>query len=105
VIFCADQEPGDYAMALTYDYACALTKGNFIPPGFHPVSSCNFYAFLHYNDTKQHGTSSPYKPPHSPAGTGGGVAPRSVTGPSFDLTNPSAWRLTEPVEVSTAHCP
>lgn len=37
-------------MEMTYDYACSLTKGHFIPPGFHPVSSCNFYGFLHYFD-------------------------------------------------------
>ena len=35
-----------YPFEMTYDYACSLTKGNFIPPGFHPVSSCNFYGFL-----------------------------------------------------------
>ena len=40
VIVCADQAPGYYPLEMTYDYACALTKGNFIPPGFHPVSSC-----------------------------------------------------------------
>lgn len=98
VLFCADQPPGDYAMELTYDYACALTKGNFIPPGFHAVSSCNFYAFLHYNSTDPESNYS-YAPPTSPAGTGGGLSPISVDGPSFDLTNPSAWSLTQPVEV------
>jgi len=33
VVLCADQKPGNYLINATYDYACSLTPGNFIPPG------------------------------------------------------------------------
>ena len=38
VILCADQPLGNYLIHAQYDYACSLTKGHFIPPGFDPVS-------------------------------------------------------------------
>eukprot|EP00948_MAST-09A_sp_MAST-9A-sp1_P003468 g3468.t1 len=95
VIMCADQEPGYYPMELMYDYACTLTPGHFIPPGFHPVSSCRFYAFLHY----LHHPEIFYGPPKSPKGTGGGAHPKAVTGVGFDLTNPGDWTKTKPVDV------
>jgi len=94
VIICADQKPGYYPIEMTYDYACTLTKGHFIPPGFHPVSSCNFYAFLHYTGQRE----ILYGPPKSPRGTGGGAHPQSVVGVDFDLTDPWNWNLTAPVE-------
>merc|ERR1711871_1808332 len=95
VIVCADQKPGYYPMQLDYDYACTLTPGHFIPPGFHAVSACKFYAFLHY--TKQHEIF--YNAPTSPKGTGGGADPKPVSGVGFDLTNPGDWQKTKPVEV------
>ena len=49
---CTDQTPGYYSMDMTYDYACSLTPGHFIPPGFHAVSSCHFNAFLRYSNLK-----------------------------------------------------
>jgi len=94
VILCADQAPGYYPLEMTYDYACALTPGNFIPPGFHPVSSCHFYSFLHYNDS----TFNFYNAPTSPTGTGGGASPKPVSGVRFDLTRPEDWTKTKPVE-------
>ena len=95
VVLCADQAPGYYPMELTYDYACALTPGNFIPPGFHPVSSCRFSAFLQYSGMRRW----PLGPavPTSPRGTGGGAAPRPTAGMPFDLTNPGDWTKTGPV--------
>eukprot|EP00466_Bigelowiella_natans_P018286 jgi/Bigna1/78085/fgenesh1_pg.52_\ len=95
VVLCADQKPGYYPIQLMYDYACTLTKGHFIPPGFHPVSSCKFYAFLHY--TGQHELL--YGPPKTPQGTGGGASPAPTSGADFDLTNPWNWNLTEPLDV------
>jgi hypothetical protein len=74
---------------MTYDYACSLTRGNFIPPGFHPVSSCNFYGFVHV------GTGG--TPPTSPTGTGGGASPKAVAGVRFDLTRPEDWNKTKPL--------
>jgi len=96
VIVCADQEEGYYPMEMTYDYACSLTPGHFIPPGFHAVSSCNFYAFLKYSGMKRW----PFGPkvPSSPSGTGGGKNPRTVEGVPFDLTKPGDWKKTGPVE-------
>ena len=96
VIVCADQPKGYYAMEMNYDYACGLTKGNFIPPGFHAVTSCRFYGFLHYP------TNFPevptYGAPTSPRGTGGGAKPRPSSGVRFDLTRPSDWNKTKPVD-------
>ena len=94
VIVCANQKPGYYPMELMYDYACSLTPGHFIPPGFHPVSSCKFYAFLHYNKKFE----LLYGPPTSPKGTGGGANPAAVSGIPFDLTNPGDWKKTKPLE-------
>lgn len=92
VIVCANQKPGYYPMELKYDYACTLTPGHFIPPGFHAVSSCMFYAFLHYAETSAY-------PPTSPKGTGGGEFPAPVSGVGFDLTNPGDWNKTKPLVV------
>merc|ERR1711871_1712569 len=96
VIICANQEPGYYPMELMYDYACTLTPGNFIPPGFHAVTSCKFYGFLHY--AKQHEIL--YGPPNSPDGTGGGDPKKlkPVTGVPFDLTNAADYAKTRPVD-------
>jgi FtsP/CotA-like multicopper oxidase with cupredoxin domain len=95
VIICANQKPGYYPMELTYDYACSLTPGHFVPPGFHPVSACNFNAFLKYTGMK----SWPLGPavPTSPKGTGGGANPAPTQGVPFDLTNPGDWKKTSPV--------
>ncbi len=88
VIVCADQRPGNYLVNATYDYACALTPGNFIPPGFAAVPTCQFFAYLHYK-----GESTT---PRDLAGTGGGARARAVAGAAFDLTRPEAWALTTP---------
>ena len=80
---------------MTYDYACSLTPGNFIPPGFHPVSACHFYGFLHYANE----TESTYGPPTTIEGTGGGAHPKPTAGVPFDLTNPGDWNKTQPVDV------
>jgi len=96
VVICADQKPGYYSMEMMYDYACTLTPGNFIPPGFHPVSSCKFYAFLHYTGQREWPL---YGPPTSPKGTGGGAHPQPVSGVPFDLTTPADWTKTRPVDV------
>merc|ERR1719163_933231 len=96
VIVCADQDPGYYPMEMMYDYACTLTPGHFIPPGFHPVTSCKFYGFLHYAGEHE----LMYGPPNSPEGTGGG-APKKlkpVTGVPFDLTNAADYAKTHPVD-------
>jgi len=96
VIVCANQEPGYYPIQMTYDYACALTPGNFIPPGFHAVSACNFYSFLHYAKEPE----ILYGPPNSIEGTGGGKHPKPTTGVRFDLTNPGDWfGKTQPIVV------
>ena len=96
VIMCTDQTPGYYSMDMTYDYACSLTPGHFIPPGFHAVSSCHFNAFLRYSNLKPW----PLGPrvPTSPSGTGGGSNPKPVHGVPFDLTNPGDWNKTSPVK-------
>lgn len=88
VIMCADQEPGNYLIHAQYDYACALTKGNFIPPGFAAVPTCDFYAYLHY-DTEETFPSDIH-------GTGGGNHPKPVGGVDFDLTLPEGYQVTEP---------
>ena len=68
VRFCADQEIGAYLINMTYDYACSLQPGsfttpniiplitltcfflgNFIPPGFSPVPTCQFFGYLLYD--------------------------------------------------------
>lgn len=94
VIVCADQEPGYYAMEMMYDYACTLTPGHFIPPGFHPVKSCKFYGFLHYAGEHE----LLYGPPTSPKGTGGGKKPKPVAGVEFDLTNAADYNKTRPMD-------
>lgn len=95
VIVCADQKPGFYPVEMNYDYACTLTPGHFIPPGFHPVKSCKFYGFLRYD------TGRPellYGAPTSPKGTGGGAKPVPASGVPFDLTNPGDYSKTQPVD-------
>jgi FtsP/CotA-like multicopper oxidase with cupredoxin domain len=96
VIICANQKPGYYPMELTYDYACSLTPGHFVPPGFHPVSACNFNAFLKYSGMRPW----PLGPavPTSPKGTGGGANPVPTQGVPFDLTNPGDWNKTSPIK-------
>ena len=94
VILCADQPKGYYAIEMMYDYACSLTKGHFIPPGFHAVSSCKFYSFLYYS-----GYKDLLGPPTSPKGKGGGAYPKPLRGPRFDLTDPGDWRLTQPLDL------
>lgn len=76
-------------MNATYDYACALEPGNFIPPGFSAVPTCHFYAMLHYEGSTLW--------PKSTNGTGGGRHPRPVAGADFDLTKPEGWALTQPL--------
>lgn len=88
VIMCADQEPGNYLIHAQYDYACALTPGHFIPPGFSPVPSCDFFAYLHYEGEEEF--------PKDTAGTGGGSSPKPVTGVDFDLTLPEGYHMTTP---------
>eukprot|EP00316_Scyphosphaera_apsteinii_P023189 CAMPEP_0119316454 /NCGR_PEP_ID=MMETSP1333-20130426/39666_1 /TAXON_ID=418940 /ORGANISM="Scyphosphaera apsteinii, Strain RCC1455" /LENGTH=617 /DNA_ID=CAMNT_0007322101 /DNA_START=101 /DNA_END=1954 /DNA_ORIENTATION=- len=88
VIMCADQQPGNYLIHAQYDYACALTKGHFVPPGFTVVPSCDFYAYLHYETAGQI--------PSSLSGSGGGSHPRPVFGADFDLTKPDSYRITRP---------
>merc|ERR1712054_389432 len=60
-----------------------MTPGHFIPPGFHAVSSCKFYAFLHYTNED----------------SGCGAHPKAVSGVGFDLTNAGDWNKTKPLEV------
>ena len=98
VIVCADQEPGYYPIELHYDYACTMSPHGgpgglppFIPPGFHEVSSCRFYSFLHYTGQKEWF----YGPPTSDKGTGGGKNPKPVAGVPFDLTRPADWKKTK----------
>jgi len=98
VVVCADQKPGYYPMEMTYDYACTLTPGHFIPPGFHAVSSCNFFSFLHYSGEREWPF---YGAPTSPKGTGGGAHPAAVSGVGFDLTNAEDWKKTHPIEDSS----
>jgi len=88
VILCTDQEPGNYLIHAQYDYACALTKGHFIPPGFDAVPSCDFFAYLHYD------TEPPF--PSDLQGTGGGRHPKSTSGVDFDLTLPEGYSVTQP---------
>ena len=90
VVLCADQKPGNYLVNATYDYACALTPGNFIPPGFAAVPSCMFYAYLHYRGES-------VKVPKDVNGTGGGRHPHPVSGVDFDLTRPEGWAMTAPL--------
>jgi len=89
VIMCADQEPGNYLIHAQYDYACALTKGHFIPPGFDAVPTCDFYAYLHYAEETD-------TAPRDLKGTGGGTHPNATTGVEFDLTLPEGYHVTEP---------
>jgi len=88
VIMCTDQEPGNYLIHAQYDYACFLTKGHFIPPGFHAVPTCDFYAYLHYEGQE------PF--PKDLTGTGGGKNPKAISGEDFDLTRPEGYQVTEP---------
>jgi FtsP/CotA-like multicopper oxidase with cupredoxin domain len=97
VIVCADQEPGNYLISGTYDYACTLTPGNFIPPGFSPVPACEFYAFLHYkghNEKPKNQHGSPNQRP--PLGSGGGRNPSPVSGIRYDLTEFKSWHVAKP---------
>jgi len=89
VIMCTDKEPGNYLIRAQYDYACALTKGHFIPPGFDAVPTCDFYAYLHYEGEHTF--------PSGTSGTGGGKHPQLTTGKDFDLTLPEGYHVTEPL--------
>jgi len=90
VIMCTDHEPGNYLIHAQYDYACDLTKGHghFIPPGFDPVPTCDFFAYLHYSTETQF--------PSDTRGTGGGKKPLPTTGVEFDLTKADGYHITEP---------
>jgi len=101
VVVCADQDPGYYQVELHYDYACSMAPHGgpgglppFIPPGFHEVTSCRFYAFLHYAGESEWPM---YGPPTSPQGTGGGKNPRQAPGVPFDLTRPNDYKKTQPM--------
>lgn len=89
VILCADQEPGNYLMNYTYDLACPLMPGNYIPAGMAQVESCFYFSFIHY---KSHDVI-----PHDTKGTGGGANPKNPVGPYFNLNEAGAWRLTSPL--------
>jgi len=89
IVLCADQEPGNYLINATYDFACTLTSGHLIPPGMSQVPACMFYGFLNY---RGHTTI-----PHTPKGTGGGANPKLTTGVNFDLTTFASWSLTQPL--------
>jgi FtsP/CotA-like multicopper oxidase with cupredoxin domain len=89
VIMCTNQEPGNYLIHAQYDYACALTPGHFIPPGFAVVPTCDFYAYLNYDGQDKY--------PADLTGTGGGKHPQTTTGVEFDLTRPEGWTVTEPL--------
>jgi L-ascorbate oxidase len=89
VIVCADQEPGNYLIKAIYDYACRLVEGNFIPPGFSAVPTCEFHAYLHYKGQLQ--------TPKDLSGTGGGKSPRQVDGTSLDFTTPADWAKVTPL--------
>lgn len=96
VLVCANQDPGNYLITATYDYACDLVKGNFIPPGFSAVPRCDFFSFLNY---KGH-TGVPSKPRDvkgAPSGTGGGRDPKPAEGVVFDLTGFESWSMTSPL--------
>jgi FtsP/CotA-like multicopper oxidase with cupredoxin domain len=72
-VVCADQEPGNYVVAATYDLACFLETSP--APHMPKVDSCNFWAFLHYDDQPVPTTKAEHKilgGYHPPAGTGGG---------------------------------
>lgn len=101
VIVCADQDPGYYKMGFKYDYGCSLEKGNFIPPGFHPVKNCAFYGMLHYTGHAENifTFQAPTMPGSRVAGTGGGAKPKQPSGVGFDLTNPPDWNKTQPIEL------
>ena len=96
VVVCADQEKGAYLMNATYDYACTLTAGHFIPPGFTQVPACTFFAFLNYEGNRELPTGWP------PVGTGGGLNPNPVSGVKFDLTDRSGYNMTQPLIYSPA---
>merc|ERR1719498_2874 len=99
VRICADQEPGNYLVTATYDYACALVEGHFIPPGFSAVPACKFYAFLNYKGHNEVPKAPWFSNHHNnaPAGTGGGKNPKPVGGVRFDLTNFESFSLTSPL--------
>lgn len=61
---------------------------NFIPPGFAPVPTCDFYAYLHYEGEDEFPTDL--------SGTGGGKNPAPTSGVPFDLTLPEGYHVTEP---------
>lgn len=111
VVVCADQDPGYYQVELDYDYACSMSPHGspgglppFIPPGFHEVTSCRFYAFLHYTGQIEWPLNPlGYGPPTSPKGTGGGKNPRQAPGVPFDLTRPADYLKTKVMDpVATA---
>jgi hypothetical protein len=98
VIVCAYQEPGNYLISARYDYACTLTEGNFIPPGFSAVPACEFYAFLKYTSHKELPTNqrgSPFKA--APLGSGGGLNSKEVGGVEYDLTQFKSYAYAKPL--------
>lgn len=72
-----------------YDYACALTKGHFVPPGFDAVPSCDFYAYLHYENERE-------RFPRDTSGSGAGQHALPGEGVDFDLTVADGYHKTRP---------
>jgi FtsP/CotA-like multicopper oxidase with cupredoxin domain len=96
VVVCADQTPGNYLINATYDLACPLTKGHFIPPGMAQVPACSFFAYLKYVtpvlDVRTHQTA------HDTRGTGGGRDAQPLSQyPAFDLNYLSGYQLVKPL--------
>lgn len=96
VVVCADQAPGNYLINATYDLACPLLKGHFIPPGMAEVPACSFYAYLKYTspvlDPRSHATA------HDLRGTGGGRDAKPLTRyPAFDLNYLWGYQMVKPL--------
>jgi len=96
VIVCADQAPGNYLINATYDLACPLTKGHFIPPGMAQVPTCSFFAYLKYTtpflDPRTHETA------HDLHGTGGGKgATPLLQYPAFDTNYLWGYQMAQPL--------
>lgn len=92
LILCADQPVGTYLINMTYDLACPLQPGNFIPPGMAPVDACSYYGFIKYKKENKIPTGYP------PVGTGGGKHPKPVSGVDFNLNLAGTWLKTGPYE-------
>lgn len=96
VVVCADQEPGNYLINATYDLACPLTKGHFIPSGMAVVPTCSFYAYLRYTTPKLDPRT--LQVAHDLRGTGGGRDAQPLTQyPAFDLNYLSGYQMVKPM--------